>query len=106
MSHERIMVAGADVFCVHGRQHGSAVWPGACRPAGVEEQGMSPEGFPRNLGEPIVSTESEHAVKWGIANRKVPWPWREVPDLCGSENTVLGVVPPSEGNEVRREGRR
>lgn len=66
---------------------------------------MVPEGFPRNLGEPTVSTEIEYAVDGGISNRKVPWPWREAPARPGSENTVLEVVPPTEGNEVPQEER-
>ena len=31
-------------------------WPGVIGPAGVEEQGIGTIGFPRNVGDPVVST--------------------------------------------------
>ena len=75
-----------------------ARWDGA---AGVEEQGIGTGGFPRNMGGPVVSPEK--SVTWGA---------EQCPQACGGRIRAAGAnlrmqprVPPSEGNEVRRDGR-
>ncbi len=58
-------------------------------------------GFPRNLGDPVVSTEAEPAGGTG----EQPQARRRHTPRRGERNGRVPVVPPSEGNEVRREGR-
>jgi hypothetical protein len=60
-------------------------------------------GFPRNLGDPAVSTGLFGFC--GMAEPKDPWPCAVVSCAAGAKPKTLRVVPPSEGNEVRREGR-
>jgi RNA-directed DNA polymerase len=76
-------------------------WRGG--PTGVEEQGMSTMGFPRNLGDPVVSARYPARGTAGRANAPgLRWR-RSATD--GSEARARTAVPPSEGNEVRRDGR-
>jgi hypothetical protein len=76
-------------------------WPGACGPAGVEEQGIGTLGFPRNLGGPIFSSSSRIGTGWPIPTLQAPSRRRRA---CGSEHRRAGMVPSSEGNRARREG--
>jgi hypothetical protein len=76
-------------------------WRGG--PTGVEEQGMSTMGFPRNLGDPVVSARYPARGTAGRANAPgLRWR-RSATD--GSEARARKAVPPSEGNEVRWDGR-
>jgi len=59
-------------------------------------------GFPRNLGDPAVSTE---AVPDGDAGRTTPGPQAAARSRGGSEKCVLPWYRPREGNEVRGEER-
>ena len=57
-------------------------------------------GFPRNLGDPVVSTANSRR-EYRVTNSRLRRPYS-----AGEErNTSATVVPPSEGNEVRRDGR-
>src|ERR1700751_1603769 len=55
-----------------GRQHRSAEKAGRGGPTGVEEQGMSTLGFPRNLGDPVVS--ARYPARGGSREKQGPWP--------------------------------
>ena len=59
-------------------------------------------GFPRNLGDPAVSTGN--SAPGSSRTQRVP-AYRHCVLGGGSETKTHRVVPPSEGNEVRREGR-
>jgi len=60
-------------------------------------------GFPRNLGGPVISTLM---CRKGQPAEQNPWPVNSAVRIGGrDENSTASVVPPSEGNEVRREGR-
>ncbi len=85
-------------------------WPGPSGPVGVGAQGTFTPGFPRNLGSPVVSTF--RAGKGQPAITENPRPIARVTRGVGSgyrpdtNDSVADVVSPSEGNEVRRDGRR
>ena len=71
-------------------------------PAGVEEQGKGTSRVPRNLGDPAVS----------IVNCRLETPGDQLQAVRGRASGPVGdehrdatMVPPSEGNEVRRDGR-
>lgn len=76
-----------------------AWWGG---PAGVQEQGIDTARSPRNLRGPAVSTST--TVGWGLPNPKTPGP-EPASGSWERRRQAHGVVSPSEGNEVRREGR-
>ncbi|RLB61903.1 MAG: hypothetical protein DRH08_13225 [Deltaproteobacteria bacterium] len=64
---------------------------------------MRTKGSPGNLGGPFVSTENKPANGgWLINPPRSPG---AVLRVRGSEQESATVVPPSEGNEARREGR-
>ena len=68
---------------------------------GVLEQGKCIGGFLRNVGSPVVSRGNSARGKPTPNSRpirRVPWP-------VGSEERGAPRVSPSEGNEVRRDGR-
>src|SRR3954452_2283160 len=95
-------LAGADVvFRTEGRV-AAPPWPGACDPAGVGDQGTFTSGFPRNLGGPVIfPADSRREVpgdQLQARDRRIRWP-RE-------RNSGAAGIPPSEGNEARRDGRR
>src|SRR5216684_5569830 len=69
-------------------------------PAGVQEQGISAPGFSRNLRDPIVSTAMA-GRGYRLTNPRPAWSVSP----RGSEIRHGSVVAPSEGNEVRRDGR-
>jgi len=60
-------------------------------------------GFPRNVGGPVVSTLDPERGNRSGAQKPLALGFARQAD--GSEASVRGVVPPSEGNKVRREGR-
>ena len=82
--------------------------PGKSDLTGVAEQGMSTGGSARNLGDPVVSTSNAGS---GATGMKTPGPsvvcrgrmgaWLGLRD---TKHSGTGVVPPNEGNEVRRDG--
>lgn len=73
----------------------------AIGPTGVEEHGQWPSGFPRNLGDPIVST----AISGSGTGRSTPrCPRSRVGDRR-EQRPDAAAVSPSEGNEARRDGR-
>jgi len=59
-------------------------------------------GFPRNLGDPVVSMEEFPGGGYRVTN---PRPVAVTLGGDGSERASVPTVPSSEGNEVRREGR-
>src|SRR3954463_10045347 len=64
---------------------------------------MSTVGFPRTLGDPVVSA---HEPARGTAGRtKAPGLRWRCSATDGSEARARTAVPPNEGNEVRRDGR-
>ena len=72
-------------------------------PAGVEEQGIGTVGVPQERGRPtrlrgFTPGSRDHRVI------KIPAPGRPSPAVPGSEQSGDEAVPPSEGNEARREG--
>ncbi len=59
-------------------------------------------GFPRNVGDPVVSRLEDPEGATGLCS---PRPATRVLGVVRSENRHR-PVPPNEGNEVRRDGRR
>ena len=94
-----------------GRQHRRAVEepePGVTGPTGVVEQGMYTLGSFQEPGRPgRLHPESRK----GATGTENPWSVGSAawPDGSGyrpvHESIAAGVVPPSEGNEARRDGR-
>jgi len=76
---------------------------GACRPAGVEEQGVGTQGFFRNLGDP-GSSPCDHVRQWGPEHEPLARGRRSGP--TGAKPQTQRMVASGEGNRVRREGRR
>jgi hypothetical protein len=81
----------------------TSVWPAECGPAGVQEQGISTQGFPRNLRDPAFSHGNSRLD--GATGTQTPGPAWGL-NHAGSEKPSEPVVSPSEGNEVRRKGLR
>jgi len=74
--------------------------------AGVHEQGKGTVGLPRNLGDPNCSTGKDGewlANGWTVNIQACTGPtsWGRAGD---TKKVVRSVVPPNEGNEVRRDG--
>jgi hypothetical protein len=69
--------------------------------AGVEERGMHTRGFPRNLGDLIVSAPTDRE------GARLNSPCIEEPTTRGppERSTSGGAVLPREGNETRWDGR-
>jgi hypothetical protein len=61
-------------------------------------------GFSRNLGDPVVPISTEAGV-WNCQNRS-SWSLGRRRARGKRRKQTRGMVPPSEGNEARREGRR
>ena len=99
LSSPEIFVAGASVVDTSGGHVGTPQWPGVLGPTGVQEQGAGTRGLLGNLRGPSVSTDISGSGS-GIPTPR-PTTLRRV---AGSEQDAR-VVSPSEGNEVRREGR-
>ena len=74
----------------------------AIGPTGVGEHGQWPSGFPRNLGDPDVSTAFSGSGTGSTTPRS---PRSRVGDRREQISDAT-VVSPSEGNEARRDGRR
>src|SRR3989337_1247284 len=78
------------------------VWPDALVLPGSESRARAQSGFPRNVGDPVVSTDTSRLEVPGDQLQNT---------ACGSarpragETRALRVVPPSEGNEARRGNR-
>ena len=77
---------------------GGAVLPGSKNKA--EKQ----SGFPRNLGDPFVSSGSKSGLH-GLAQSNNPGRADLRLGPPGANRQTHRLVPPSEGNEARREGR-
>ena len=73
------------------------VLPGSKSPAKVQW------GFPRNLGDPVVSVEL--LLRHGLADLEQSGPVGRAFTTGGSEAANASTAPPSEGNEVRRDER-
>jgi hypothetical protein len=84
-----------------GRQHRGAVVAERQDSAGVEEHGTFMRGAPGTWE--ILSSPPRQPV-WGTPVNK-PRPAGAAPCACGSEAQGAAAVPPSEGNEVRWDGR-
>src|SRR5262245_6684417 len=96
-----VIVAGADVFQTTEGRIVAPQWPGVHDPAGVEEQGTFTR-VPQEPGRPLRlhgRSRSEIPGDQLQARGRRTRRRRE-------RNTGAARVPPNEGNEVRREGRR
>src|SRR5687768_3813504 len=62
---------------------------------------MHASGFPRNLGDSIGSIQVTRRASWSTTSR----PLGGVPSTSRERCIGHRVVPPSEGNEARRDGR-
>jgi hypothetical protein len=91
-------MAGAIPSCFAGS--GKKARPGS------HEHGKGTRGLPRNLGDPNCST-GETTGLW-VATGSASRPAQDPPhgDVRERRIKVRPEVPPSEGNEVRREGTR
>ena len=69
--------------------------------AGVEEQGTCTDGVSRNLGPPSVSSKMNRG---GEAGRTSPRPVGAALRVYRERRAERRRVPPSEGNEARRDG--
>ena len=95
---------GADVVrTVRKAASGRYNRSGGSDPTGVEEQGMGTPGFSRNVGGPVVSRL--HHPDGGQPEFSAPGRPRACSAWSGTK-TGTRRVPPSEGNEARRDGRR
>ena len=65
--------------------------------AGVEEHGVGSRGFPGNLGDPAVSKTRRQEIPPTNSRLSTPRPGPV------GQTTDATMVPPSEGNQVRRE---
>jgi hypothetical protein len=85
LSLESGLFVGADVVRIlYGRQHRAAVNGLASSiPPGSEEQGMCTPGFPRNVGDPVVSSLKDPA---GATGRLSPRPMTRVLGVVWSED--------------------
>ena len=93
--------AGAFAFLIPGAtlRHCTGLVP-AVLPASTEH-GKRKLGFPRNLGDPVVSS--------AMSRPEIPGDQLQASAAHSSagerKERVNAEVPPSEGNEVRRDGR-
>ena len=101
LSLESLIVVGAFVVPVTGATRVSASGQGRIGRPGSKNMGKRESGFPRNLGDPAVSTEETRAGTPGDQ----PQARRCHTHRRRERNMRVPVVPPSEGNEVRRDGR-
>jgi len=99
LSPEIDIIAGADVVHTTEGRVAAPQWPGACDPAGVEEQGTF-TGVPQEPGRPL------HLL--GLSRAEVPGDQLQVRGLSTrrpwERNTGATGIPPGEGNEARRDG--
>src|SRR4051812_9313760 len=96
-----VIFAGADVVQTTEGRIVATQWPGAHDPAGVGEQGTSTR-FPQEPGRPLrLRGRSRPEIpgdQLQARGRRTRRPRERNPGAAG--------VPPNEGNEVRRDGRR
>jgi hypothetical protein len=85
-----------------GGRAGASYWPDALVLPGSKEQGIGTQGFSRNLGGPVVPTSITAGRELPVA--KTPG-LKPASGLQEKRKQAHGVVSPSEGNEVRRNGR-
>ena len=101
MSPEILQVAGADVLKTTEGRVAAPQWPGVRDPAGVREQDTF-TGVPQEPGRP----RRLH----GKSRPELPGDQLQARGRCTrrprERNSGATVVPPSEGNEARRDGRR
>jgi hypothetical protein len=99
LSPEIDIFVGADVVHTTEGRVAAPQWPGACDPAGVEEQGTF-AGVPQEPGRPLHLLGSSRTEVPGyqlqVRGRGTRRP-RE-------RNAGATGIPPSEGNEARRDG--
>ena len=99
LSPEIDIFVGADVVHTTEGRVAAPQWPGACDPTGVEEQGTF-TGVPQEPGRPIHLLGKSRAEVPGyqlqVRGRGTRRPWER--------NTGATGIPPSEGNEARRDG--
>src|SRR3954469_22959007 len=74
----------------------------ACAIPPGSESRARPRGFPRNLGGPVVFSV-DPGRRYRVTNSR---PVAEASGGRGSETSDATGIPPSEGNEARRDGRR
>ena len=92
------MVPLAGAVLPHRHGEGRAVLPGS------KNMANGHSGSPGNLGGPVASTGS-YGVRGGRRTRTTPGPPPLRLGAVGANAKAHRVVPPSEGNEARREGR-
>ena len=101
LSPEIDIIAGADVVHLTEGRVAAPQWPGACDPAGVEEQGTL-TGVPQEPGRP--------SRLLGKSRPEVPGDQLQALDRRArrprERNAGAAGIPPREGNEARRDGRR
>jgi hypothetical protein len=93
---------GADVVRIlYGRQHRAAVNGLACSiPPGSKEQGMCTLGFPRNVGDPVVSSLEDPD---GATGPLSPRPTTCVLGVVRSENRhKVGIAKRRQRSAARR----
>jgi hypothetical protein len=93
-----LVVPLAGAVLPHRYGQGRAVLPGS------KNRANGHWGSPENLGGPVVSTGS-YGVRGGRRTRITPGPAPLRLEVVGANGKAHRVVPPSEGNEARREGR-
>src|SRR5512144_1738551 len=100
MEPRNLTTAGADVLKATEGRVAAPQWPGARDPAGVKEQDTFTR-VPQEPGRPCRLR--------GKSRREVPGDQLQARGRCTrrprERNAGAVVVPPSEGNEARREGR-
>ena len=102
MSLERLN-AGAFVVDTAGAVPSHRIGLMSMVPPGSKSRARAQWGFPRNVGDPVVSTLNPEGVTG--AKRKRPQAVGGARHVDRSEENVPRLVPPSEGNEVRRDER-
>jgi hypothetical protein len=103
LSLESRFLVGAFVFPCTGATRASRLWSGTHRPAGVEEHEQTGMGAPQELGRTCQLHGRIPGGRYRVTNSRLGQ--GALPRCREIESGSAPVVPPSEGNEARREGR-
>ena len=101
LSPEIDIIAGADGVHLPEGRVAAPQWPGAGDPAGVEEQGTL-TGVPQEPGRPLRLLGKSRPELPGDQLQALDRRTRRPRE----RNAGATGIPPNEGNEVRRDGRR